>query len=425
MRLSYLTIILLYIHVLVASTCKKHDELSTLTPFPGFDDPTIVPLDTIWRRMIDSISFDVASITPIINSKGDIIVSNFGTRLNREPIMLFDGKTGEKKWEWQDYFRDEIGFFNRKHLVDNDILVLGAYNATYALDMVTGQTLWRHFMPTGYGSPFIFKDDRGYVYHIFSGEDGDFSNYIYRTRINQLNWELICTLKDSINLHFSRRMPENISFTYNTKGEQLMLFTLTLFNTSIDGNTFLACYNINEKKYEWVRNYYQDYNEWGHTNMHVYNNMIVAYAYLGNHRYLTGINLENGNIEWKQRIERSGVGLFTFNDKVISTLNGENPVRCYDSKTGQIIWEQKFTPEILQELNFSFGDVTIYKNYLFSTQCKRLVVLNLIDGNVVYNERISTGCLEYGAVVDEHNKTFFVVDGTYINCYKLPKEIQF
>lgn len=410
--------------LLTASMCKK-EEVPNNPPYKNIFDPGFVPLEPIWKRRLDTNTVDAGSINPMLNSNGDIVVSSFTTISNREPIMLFSGKTGEHKWKWDDYLRDELGFWDRRHVVDNDILVLCAHNATYALNIVTGQTVWRHFRPTEWGSSSIFKDDKGYVYHIFSGENSDYANYVYRTKIDQLNWELVCTLRDSSDRLFTRRLPENITFTTNQKGDQLMLFSLTLFNTAIDGNTFLACYNINEKKYEWVRNYYQDYNEWGHTNMHVCNNMIVAYAYLGSNRYLIGVNLENGNIEWEQPVADHGVDLFKFNNTIISTVNGRHSVIAYNPATGQIIWEQKFNAEVLSQMNFLFGHGKTFKHFLFSTHCERLVVLNLIDGNVVYNERISTGCLEYGAVVDEHNKTFFVVDGTYINCYKLPKEIQF
>jgi outer membrane protein assembly factor BamB len=104
---------------------------------------------------------------------------------------------------------------------------------------------------------------------------------------------------------------------------------------------------------------------------------------------------------------------------------GTDPVFSFNKETGALLWQSDFTEEEKQFINFDFGDGVVFKNYLFSTECDNLLVLNLDNGNIVYNKKISlpNGCLQYGVAIDEARRVFYVQDRYRIICYKLPKEI--
>lgn len=421
---SMIQILVVLAFALSAGTCKKDYVPPPLVHLDPFKD-TFTPLPLVWKSYLDDNKGEMYSINPVLNSNGDVLVSQFSNRSNREPMMLFDGKTGVKKWQWDDYLRDEEAFFNRSHTVEKDILVLCAHNATYALNMLTGQTVWRHYFDTMYGSPFIFKDDQGYIYHTFMGEPGTYTSYIFRTPAHRLNWELVCSISDSANNRFSRRNQDNLVFTTNSKGEQLLLFQLWLANTIKDPNVLLACYNMSTRKYEWVKNYTDKYNEWGHTYMRTNGKMVFAYIDKNRTYYLVGINIADGSVQWEREIPSPGMSLLQYKQTLVSTLNGAYPVTCYDEQTGQTVWQQNFDAETMKDLNFTYGDANILKNYLFSTQCERLIVLNLDNGSIVFNRKITDQCLQYGVAINEQNRTFYVQDRTFVNCYHLPEEVKY
>jgi outer membrane protein assembly factor BamB len=407
---------------LCLSGCKheKVAPFSIYTPKQG-------KLNLIWKTTIDENKQSVESINPILNSNGDVIMSNFPLQQGKEPIMLFDGNTGKLKWKWADYLRDEDGFWENCHSLYNDILVLCSHNATYALNILTGQTVWKHFFPTKYGSPFIFKDEKGYVYHSFHGDPGDYTNYIYRTKFDQLNWELICTIEDSVNNRFERRYIDNMTFSYNNKGEQLIIYELWKANTIDDPNTVLACYNMDSKKYEWVKNYTDKFNEWGSPQMLSDNQNVYAYIYYGTDYHLVAIKIADGTIAWDHIVPNYGVGLFQHNGNIISTCAISSPVVCFNGKTGKEQWRQSFSPTELSAMNFEFGSDCVCGNYLFSTQCNNILVLDLITGSVVYNEQTSfeDGCFEHGVAINQQKGVFYVGDRTYVNCIKLPEAVKF
>ena len=144
---------------LIVSSCNKEESFKSNSGLPDYSGTS--NLDLVWKSYIDEKKVEAYNINPILNSNGDILVSNFADPSKREPMLLFDGITGALKWKWNDYFRDESGFWDKCHVAENDVLVLCSHNATYALNLITGQTLWRHFIDTMWGSPFIFPIIKG------------------------------------------------------------------------------------------------------------------------------------------------------------------------------------------------------------------------------------------------------------------------
>jgi outer membrane protein assembly factor BamB len=381
-------------------------------------------LAEVWKSPIDSQGFEALSINPVLTSKGDLLTSRFSTRSKREPLILLDGKTGKKKWQWDDYFRDEEGFFDRCHVVDKDVIVLAARNATYAVNMNTGRTVWKHYMDTMYGSPFVFKDDSGYIYHSFRGEPGTFASYIFRTPANRLEWKPVCSILDSAGRTFSRRSVENMAFSVNSRGEPLLFFTLWIANTIDDPNTVIACYNMGTRSYEWIRNYTKRFNEWGHTPSVADHGLLFTYAYYGNDHSLIAISMNDGSIAWEQAVSSAGVGLYAYKNTIISTLRGESPVSAYEASSGKVIWKQAFTGAERSGLNFSFGSDHVYKRYLLSTQCSKLLVLDLDNGAVLFNKGTGSGCMEHGVAVNGSEGVLYVQDRTHMNCFRLPRAIR-
>jgi len=418
------TIVLSLIISIATTTCNKDDAVNTLPLLPDYTGTG--NLELVWKNYIDEKKVEAYNINPILNSNGDILVSSFADNVYREPMLLFDGNTGALKWKWDDYFRDEEGFWNKSHVAENDILVLCSHNATYALNIVTGQTIWRHYSDTMWGSPFIFSDKKGYVYHSFKGEDGNYTNYIFRTKIDHLNWELVCTNSDSVDQTFNRREIDNMTFATNNKGEQLLIYELMRSPDAYDPRTTMACYNINQKKYEWVKSYTEKYNEWDAPQMLTDNKRIYVYASKGSNAHLLAIDIENGEIIWDNSVPDFGVNMFLFGSDIISVCNRSSPIVSYNAQSGSVNWKQAFSLTDQVDINFSFNSDIVYKNYLISTQCKKLLFVELTKGSVLFNKQAAKGygCMLKGVAVNALKGVFYVGDDLYVNCFKLPSGVK-
>jgi outer membrane protein assembly factor BamB len=412
--------------ILSSSTCKKEDPLDP--PPSGVIDPS-KPSELVldWRSFLADNQQEAFSNNPILNSQQDILMSSLFNPDGREIFKLFDGKTGKLKWTWDDYLRNEEGFFNERHLVIGDHVILSAHNATYAFNMVTGQTVWKNYIDTMYGSPFIFKDESGYVYKTFSGEKGRYMVYVFRTRYDQLNWELVCSLKDSTESYTSFSSSA-LTATYNKNGDEVIIFTTYKYiGPGTPNKAEVVCYNITQKKFDWIKDYSTRYTEFAVARIKSNQNRVFTFALKGPSFYLTSFDVNTGELLWENKLQDFGVGMFLYKNSIIVTCNNSTPVRSYYQSTGYMTWEQKFDATILPKLNFDFGGSNLFKNYLFSTHCNNMLILSADNGAVVYFKQGAKdgGCLQNGVAINEMSRTFYVQDRKYVNCFKIPQEVKY
>ena len=404
--------------LLCSSKCKKDD----ITHSPNISVSKLT-LDTIWSKPL---SF---SINPILNSNKDILMSNTFSSPNGEIFKLYDGNNGNLKWQWCDYVRPEQYFNDEGHLQINDALILCSHNATYALNIVTGQTLWKHYSDTMYGEPFIFKDDDGYIYHSFKGENGNATCYFFRTKYDKLNWELVCEYADSIN--YKNMSCSAIALSVNSKGEKLMIFSAYLVSPENKTMSRICCYNISLKKYEWIKDYTNTYAEFSVSKILEANNKVFTFVMQGSYGILTAINILDGSISWQQQLPEYGKQMFLYKDNIIVLSDEGGDIEsaytlCFNQNNGSKIWNIKLD-RTYGSIDFNGGDANIFKNYLFSTQCGNLLVLNLDYGTVIFNKQVALpeGCLQAGVAINEQKRFFYVQDRYRVVCYKLPEEVKY
>jgi outer membrane protein assembly factor BamB len=417
--------------ILTSSKCKEE----VIKP-PPYTNPYFKPsvLDSIWRR---ELSF---SNNPILNSNNDVLMSaKYVGDPKGEVFKLFDGTSGKLKWEWADYFKPEENFNDESHTVINDVLVLCARNNTYALDMLTGQTIWKNKIDSISGSPQIYKDEDGYIYHGFSSKTQASTYYIFRTKYNEGNWELVCTFTDT--LIVDRIIGTSIACSKNGKGEKIMVFTLYLAYSDkgeYKTNAKICGYNIDTKQYDWKKDYTDKYSEFSVCKMLNSGNKVFTFcisAKNGGYTELIAIDVNDGSIIWNQELPEYGSSLFFYKNNLIvlsdfATNTSECTALSFNQNTGVKVWESKFKSLNnvgLPSINFNFGSANVFKNYLFSTQGSNLLVLNLENGNIVFNKQVAlpSGFLRDGIAINEQKRWFYVGDQVSVVCYKLPDEVKY
>jgi outer membrane protein assembly factor BamB len=405
--------------LLVNYSCKSKEEV--LKPLPLNTSKLV--LDTLWRSYIGSYSNN-----PILNSNKDILMSKIFDNPEGEIFKLFDGSTGKLKWEWHDYFDFEEGFFSSRHIVKNDIIILCGGRNTYGLNILTGKTIWRNQMANMYGEQQIYEDMDGYVYQGYVDAVNNYKSYVYRTKYDEGKWELVCTYEDSSKT-YGRMYSNPITFSTNDKGEKMMIYTMYLAsktdNTKYSSKIF--GYNMVTKQFDWIKDYSDRYYELNVCKMGSANGKVYTFAVYGANRFLVAFNANDGSIAWEKKLPNFGVGIYMYKNTIIPLCNGGNPVTAYDLNTGNAVWQQNFNADQLSNLNFDLSDSKVFKNYLLSTQCDHLLVLNLDNGAIVYFKDISlpNGCLQFGLEINEEKRCFYVQDRMSVVCYKLPDEVKY
>lgn len=414
-KIIYLVVGLLLLHI----SCKSKEEV--LKPLPI--NSKSLTLDTLWRSLIVGYS-----VNPILNANQDILMSKVFDNPEGEIFKLFDGSNGKLKWEWHDYFTPEVGFYDNAHVLVNDVLVLAAKQNTYAFNTITGKTVWRNQMANMYGESQIYQDDDGYIYQGYIDAVNNYKSYVYRTKYDEGKWEKVCTFEDSTKT-YDKMYSTPATFSVNHKGEKMMIYTMYLASKT-DNSKYSAKifgFNLVTKKYDWMKDYTYKYVEFDVCKMGSANGIIYTFGTYSDQDYLIAIDANDGSILWEKLLPDFGVGIYMYKNTIIPICNGRSSVVAYDLITGDIAWQQAFNPTVLAGINFTNGDSKIFKNYLFSTQCDHLLVLNLDNGSIVYFKNIvlPNGCLQFGLEINEAKRCFYVQDRNYVVCYKLPDEIKY
>jgi outer membrane protein assembly factor BamB len=401
------------------SSCKVRERIPA--PSTPADSTT---MDTVWRTQINDYS-----ITPMLNSEGDVLSSKMFSS-SGEVFQLFDGKTGKLKWEWKDYFSPESGFKGSNHVLYKDVLVLSRKNTSYAVDAITGKTIWRDYQNDLFGDNFLTGDEDGFIYHSFRpmNLDNRFV-YIWRTRYDQLSWEQVCVFEEPMPL--DRIRTGNMIIAKNKEGEKVLIYTLHIFR-EINGETKemsrVIAYNLHTKKVIWNHdNSKQDINlTFWKTSMVSKGNTVFIFGVIGQEYVLNAYQVDTGKLLWSKSIPDFGLGLYLYKDLIIPLINRTRMVEALDINTGNAKWVQPFNDKPIYQINFDFDDSKVYKNFLISTVCDKLLALDLENGRVVYYEKpkVMYNCLQYGLAINEDKRWFYIQDRKFINCYKIPFQIK-
>jgi outer membrane protein assembly factor BamB len=414
--------LVLTVFLITNQGCKLREVVSPAIPNIVKDTSSI---DTIWRSEIRE-----ASMTPILNSEGNIITSKVFSNPIGEVFELRDGKNGRLIWQWSDYFFPEYAFRGASIIFHKDVIIISKSYMTYAFDAITGKTLWRDNQKGMIGGKSMAIDEDGFIYHsFFDDSDKNRNIYVWRTRFDNIKWEQVFVYSDTVDNNRISLM--NMVVTKNTKGEKIIVGTPVMFRTINDENTVMSkvlAYNIDLKKIEWQVDYNPDKSnfQFWNTNIIAKHNKIYVFAAAGTNYYLMAYKIEDGLLAFVKILEEFGVGLHFYKDMVIPLLNGNALVAAYDVNTGVEKWNISFLDKGRYTVNFDFYDSKIYKNFLISTQCKKILGINLDNGKEVFfgTPNAMNDCLQYGLAINEEKRWFYVQDRRYINCFTLPVQIK-
>jgi outer membrane protein assembly factor BamB len=424
--MKYLVIPILFCLCTSFSSCIEEEPRVYPPPYIA---PNLSVLDTVWTR-----SFCCSSTKPTLNKNGDLLVSaQFNNTGKGEAFLLLDKNTGALKWEWNDYIVPEEIFGIRTQI--DDIMILSSGRRSYAFNIVTGQTVWKYTIDSIAATSQICKDEDGYIYKGFYSKTQPSTIYIFRSKYNIGNWELVCTYKDKNPIR-GRFEPASIGVTKNAKGEKVVVFSIyTWYDKLEDNKALLVGYNLSTQTFDWEKNYRP--NPLAEFSVFMFtNHKGIVYTFAAGYTqewYLLAFDINTGNLLWQKLLPNFGTGIDFFKDNmIVSCANippNVSPVYCFNQKTGNLVWQQSFaqiTEAQKSDLSFSFDESILFKNYHLSTQGKRLLALNADNGEIVFFDHttLPEGYLNGGVAANDQKGVFYAVDGRRILCYKLPASIK-
>ena len=136
------TLVKTFIVKLLFAAIVIHYGCKTEAIKPSIQNFSKLELDTIWTNSINDYS-----ITPKINSDGNLMVSNTFKYPEGEKFKLLNATDGKTIWEWANFFEIERGFRNENHLYFNNQIILRSRNNTYSFNINSGKTNWKKSSP--------------------------------------------------------------------------------------------------------------------------------------------------------------------------------------------------------------------------------------------------------------------------------------
>lgn len=406
--------------LLFAISCKKD---STVVSYPKLNPDEInrSVLDVVWQSRMH-VEYDIMETI----SQGILLNSS-------DKIALLDELTGAVKWEWEDLLTT-VGnqILLRYYQIVGDILIVNGINSVYAINLNTGKTVWKHHFTEGC-SYQLFKDDFGYIYKGFLSPNDKFTIYIKRTLPEANDWETVCTYKDKSKTHNYMNIG-NIGFGQNSKGERIMVFSIDN-QYSPQYLSVLNGFNLKTMTYEWTQNYTNVNNAFHNDKVVSGTNQVVFVTEFGVESKLLAINPSNGLVTWSKPTIEQTTSISSFQGNIILTSdNGSFPDACQamnlNIETGNSNWTKSYVEDSLEmgyDVSFSHVNVTYYKDYLFSTNCKKLWVIDLRTGNVVFKDYVALprGCLDGKVTISESNRLIYINDSYNLIAYKIPSAVVF
>jgi outer membrane protein assembly factor BamB len=211
-------------------------------------------LKIIWQKPLNADTISEAfSIIPLLIDNQKILFSKTLLDEGDDTLRMYDAKTGNKLWEWCDYFtKDGLNRLSEQTFYKDGRIFCNLNTQVYCIDANGGKTIWRTKLdyPTMTGNPrmTLIGD---YLYHFENKPFEVWNTYstLRRKNIYYGDWEPVFTIKETDD-HFCPSL-ELPSLWMNPNGDSVLVFqSRYIQRTTVQGRIDLIIYNLSQKKVE-------------------------------------------------------------------------------------------------------------------------------------------------------------------------------
>ncbi len=401
--------------VLTLLACKSQKKTDVPKPIAN------LTYDTVWTIPASY------SLKPHLTKEGNVVYNDlFSPNPKGGSIFIVDGLTGKQLFEWNNYLHTPLTISDNGVFYKDNKMVFCNGPRNYCINTENGATLWRTQMLDYSASTFLFSDSNKYYYQGMS--NANYQVDIYKSEIESGKKEIAFSIFDTTKM-YEDLLVNPIVVSINSKNESVLL-TKVAFRAAINDyplKTKVFCYNLTQKKLDWVEDFEGKMNQIHVSNFATKGNKTFLSGFYQKTWYIFCLDNDNGQIIWQQVLPNFCVGLHLYEDQVIAMSAGQSPITSFNTTNGNPKWTTSFFDEPYYDINFDFGDAIVFKNYLISTQGDYLLGLNLENGRVICHKKMAlpNSYMQYGIAINEEKRLFYVQDRFRLLCYRLPKEIAY
>ncbi|AEV32956.1 PQQ enzyme repeat-containing protein [Owenweeksia hongkongensis DSM 17368] len=407
--------------LIMAWACKKPEPLSPTPPGTNGKDTSL--LQMVWKVPMAPDERQSQGRQPLMY-KGDLIC-NSAPSMNGFSIWRLDGKSGEKKWSWNDFGGTPSIPYNNHQLIYEDKYAVNNNYETNVIDFETGNLSWQYLVPNKNGHPGITEVD-GYIYHKHTSTSWPASKvYLVRSPFNNVRWDTIFTLyADSIDGYSPFIHGPTLWMSPSNDSILVIQNRSWKFGSNQDGQIDLYGYNLSKKKVEFVM---EDIEPTGNSNVLppvIEDNRVYV---LGN-RNLHCIDLVKREFIWQKGFPGSGHHLMLSNliidgNRLIVKPDND-AIYAFDKYTGDLLWHTF-------EAGHSPSHMQFYNGMVFYTAegDGKLFAVRTANGQIVWEEdsphdgdrKYTSAAFQNGVAINEELGYIYVHDEYFMMCFKLPE----
>jgi outer membrane protein assembly factor BamB len=411
-----------------ASCCKTCHELPPKAEFPTYKYDGI--LSIVWHKVFHP--------NTIFNWYTDPIFSeNYIIYANKTPgqpsgIRVFHTKTGEDHPAWQ----KEPALLNDDKLISElcigklykNVLYTSNEKSICATDLNTKHKIWQKYVSNGYSGVHrmsMLGDDPLQIYA--------YGNVWARTaKLDALTGErtdLVETARDPADNEYN---VDDIyiqglsAWTINPAGDTLLLFMDDSWHfVQIKGRTKAYCYNLTQKKFEWIEEDFAP-TEGGYVgNGHpiIIENQKIVFQCV---RSLFCFDIITGDLVWKRmpslpEMEGYPATPVLYADGNLYARCQSGSIRCIEAQTGQVLWvtEKDYIPN-------PRGRMDIYQNRLYfaawgENATHWLYCLDARTGKLLWKDKGPMKVVQCGVLIDQKTGYLYACTPWSMFCVDLHK----
>ncbi|MCG9879534.1 MAG: PQQ-binding-like beta-propeller repeat protein [Bacteroidia bacterium] len=398
--------------------CKKNPE------------NTQVKDDTIYLESVWSKEMSPGSIAAV-NSQGNVLVEERYDTKGR--FNLLNATNGELLWTWNDLDAGDGRILFESKQIFGDLLVFnGSENRTYAVNMLTGATVWRHHFEGKQANPHLFKDSKDNIYRVLYEPNNKSVQTIVRTYANFKNWEPICTYEDTSKIYTDLHI-SNIGIARAGSAEEVCVFSISN-GSAMPQLAKIIGYDTNKKSFVW-QNDYSNLIGFSENKIHVWEEITYLIGSEINKQILLAINGKNGSKLWNGNLLNYGQEIIQNFDAIVVLADTKDSVAnanliAFDYSRGTIRSDYVFDPNVNTTIksNVRFSDnISRFDNYIVSSQCKAILFnnINTLKPMAECFLRDSDICLSGKVFINKEKRLVFTYGTNKVTCFKLPVSINF
>lgn len=365
---------------LLFNSCHK----PAIEPLPPFNPCAIIPCDTskleiIWQRPIWSDTMELASMPALLF--GNEVIFSQETFSLTDTLKFFNKSNGQQTRIWENYFPGRI-----KHMLGsnpvkvNNIISFTTWDDVYAINTISGQTVWRTKLETGSGDPFLNNIGTAiYHGHYDRRNATNYVSYLVKAEVNTGKWD---TVHAQLMINNYQPFHGKPALWVNADGDSILVFQLTFMDINkgsegyktdvvalnlrtrqeyfrfedIDighagsrrfpylvGNSMfvplganMICIDMLSKAIKWRRQFNTGFTS-GQPFIYVENKFFVK----PDNRTLYQLDMETGNILWQDLDNGSGASDMVYYDGVLYyTCSGNGKIYAVEVATGRKLWAE-------------------------------------------------------------------------------------